>query len=132
MIVLLTSAQRHGGRVVPVEKNADFLIADPDRNDCPPGAHSVKLIEDSVKHGCFQLPERYHIGAPPEPGNNALGASVAQKTRNPRKHFRNPFTPQDDSLLANFVTSQPEAQHSMKAWEELAEFVSPSDFSVRC
>ena len=47
----LNLIRSNGGQVVPLEKNADHLIADHFRKDCPPGSISYTFIDASIKMG---------------------------------------------------------------------------------
>jgi hypothetical protein len=72
------------------------MIADHARKDAPPGTTSWKFIEDSVKNGELEDPEKYPAG-PAIGFIRPIGAAQA-----PRKG-RVPFTPADDLILAEWV-----------------------------
>lgn len=82
-----------------MEKNADYLIADPKRNDAPLGSYSAKFIDDSVNHGILQLEDRYRIGDPDTPRLAGSGA--------PGKRTRARFTQAEDAALVLWVLSHP-------------------------
>ena len=84
--------------MVPLEKNADYLIADHMRKDAPPGSYSFKFIEDSVKNGILQIEDRYRIGRDPDAPRPAASSA-------PTKRTRAPFTTADDAALARWVLS---------------------------
>jgi hypothetical protein len=94
--VCANELQNNGGSIVLLDKKADFLIADHARKDVPVGSYSWKWIEDSVKSGKLQNKEDYCISTP---GNETRPVGSIQQ-----KPTRNPFTKEDDLLLANFVT----------------------------
>lgn len=84
---------------MPLEKNADMLIADHIRKDVPSGSYSWKYITDSVENGFAQLEDRYLIG--PDPSISRPAGTSA-----PTKTTRTPFTDADDAALAKWVLSQ--------------------------
>ncbi|KAI0899301.1 TRF2-interacting telomeric protein/Rap1 C terminal domain-containing protein [Annulohypoxylon nitens] len=102
--------QDNGGKVVPLEKSADILIADHvKKNTCPPGSYSYKWIEDSVKAGTLQPREDYMC--------------VSTSTAVPQKATRAAFTPDDDKILAEWVMQkrqEGEALGGLKIYKELA------------
>ncbi|KAF4337826.1 hypothetical protein FBEOM_8315 [Fusarium beomiforme] len=101
--------KQNGGKVVPLEKQADMLIADHLRKDAPPGSYKWKLIEDSVKNGCMQIEDRYLIGRhPDEP--RLVGS------HQPSKSTRTKFTPEDDAKLARWALKHPTEQRGNKIW----------------
>lgn len=86
--------------MVPLEKNADYLIADQARKDCPAGSLSYKFIEDSMSNGILQLEDRYRFGRDPEVARPVGHAGL-------RKASRTPFSTEDDHALAKWVLSHP-------------------------
>lgn len=110
-------AQESGGTVVPLEKNADILIADHARKDAPPGSYSWKLIEDSVKHGVAQLKDRYAIGPDPvKPRPVASGG--------PSRSGRTEFTAEDDASLVRWVLSYNKHRTGNIIYQQLEQEVS--------
>ncbi|OAA63831.1 Homeodomain-related protein [Cordyceps fumosorosea ARSEF 2679] len=96
---ILDHIERNSGIVVPLEKDADYLIADHARKDAPSGAISWKFITESVENGVAQLLDRYRIGhAPAGPREIA--------SNRPIKGGRAPFTAADDAALASFLLAQ--------------------------
>ncbi|OTA62212.1 hypothetical protein K449DRAFT_465013 [Hypoxylon sp. EC38] len=98
----IQAIQNNGGKVVPVEKKADYLIADHARKDCPPGSYSWKWIDESINAGVLQdlddylcVPATRQSGA----GESGLAASAA-----PQKGTRTKFTAEDDLILTEWVT----------------------------
>ncbi|KAF9770650.1 hypothetical protein IL306_011764 [Fusarium sp. DS 682] len=101
--------KQNGGKVVPLERQADMLIADHLRKDVPPGSYSWKFIEDSVKNGYIQIKDKYLIGRhPDEP--RLVGS------RQPSKSTRTKFTPEDDAKLARWALKHPTEQGGNKIW----------------
>lgn len=121
-IDLITS---NSGTVVPLEKNADMLIADGARKDIPPGSYSWKFIEDSVKNGIAQLKDRYEIG---------LHAKVAQTPQGgaSKKLRRVAFTTEDDVALVKWVMSHPLDRMGNRIYQEWATMVSESADTGSC
>ncbi|POS79002.1 hypothetical protein DHEL01_v202605 [Diaporthe helianthi] len=93
----------NGGEVVPLENQADMLIADHlKRNGVvpPPGSYSWQWIQFSVQNGFLQSEDDYRIQeAPARPA----GASRAAGTTAPARGQRSKFTAEDDDVLARFV-----------------------------
>lgn len=117
------NTQGNGGTVVRLEKQADMLIADNIKKGGvgpPPGSYSWKWIEFSVKNGYLEDQSDFLIGRP-ENAARAAGSSEQAKAT------RRPFTPQDDLILARWVTSCEKAQHSTKGnviYQELEKKVN--------
>lgn len=93
----LDRIRANGGRIVPLESQADYIIADHARKDCPPTSLSYTFIEAAIAAGA--LPDPNHHRAGPAPGYaRTVGSTVV-----PPKSTRTPFTPQDDRDLWNWV-----------------------------
>jgi len=93
----LDRIRANGGRIVRLEAQADHIIADHMRNDCPPNSLSYTYIEAAISAGA--LPDKNHHRAGPAPGYaRTVGSTVV-----PPKSTRTPFTPQDDRDLWNWV-----------------------------
>ncbi|ROW03648.1 hypothetical protein VPNG_07152 [Cytospora leucostoma] len=106
----------NGGEVVPLEKQADMLIADNIKRGGaapPPGSYTWQWIDYSVKNGFLQQREDYLITAASEP--RAVGSSA------PAKKTRTPFTNHDDLILTKFVVAQERAGNSTKGTEIFKE-----------
>ncbi|GME46944.1 BRCT domain-containing protein [Neofusicoccum parvum] len=88
----------NGGHVVPLEKNADYLIVDHVRKDLPPGGISYRFIEKSIEHEALQDPADALYACGPAVGSVREVASTQGVRRS--KH---PFTHQDDVELYNWV-----------------------------
>ncbi|KAI1387208.1 TRF2-interacting telomeric protein/Rap1 C terminal domain-containing protein [Hypoxylon trugodes] len=93
--------QNNGGKVVPLEKNADYLIADDARKDGPLGSYSYKFIDESIKAGVLQNLENYLCSSatrqPKTTESQPTSSISAQKTT------RRKFTDEDDSILMRWV-----------------------------
>jgi hypothetical protein len=90
--------ESNGGRMVKLEAQADFLIADHLRPDAPPASLSYKFIEEATKQGV--TPE----DATPfliRRSKSAATSSTAAPAAN--KFTRTPFTANDDKLLYAWV-----------------------------
>ncbi|PTB42881.1 hypothetical protein M441DRAFT_162711 [Trichoderma asperellum CBS 433.97] len=96
---VIQNIQNNSGIVVPLEKDADMLIADHARKDAPLGSYSWKYITESVKAGIVQVEDKYLIGPPPGQPRPVLAGSRARKSRIP-------FTELDDAILAKHVLQQ--------------------------
>ncbi|KAL6902723.1 TRF2-interacting telomeric protein/Rap1 C terminal domain-containing protein [Trichoderma evansii] len=96
---IIDNIQNNSGTVVPLEKDADMLIADHARKDVPLGSYSWKYITESVKAGIVQVEDKYLNGPPPNQPRSVLTGSRARKTRTP-------FTQLDDAILAKHVLQQ--------------------------
>ncbi|KAI2618558.1 TRF2-interacting telomeric protein/Rap1 C terminal domain-containing protein [Hypomontagnella submonticulosa] len=83
--------QNNGGKVVPLEKNADYKIADHLRKDNPEPSYSYKFIEDSIKAGALQNFEDYLC----KPQTAAKATA--------QKGTRTQFSAQDDLILKKWV-----------------------------
>ncbi|KAF2173037.1 hypothetical protein M409DRAFT_16987 [Zasmidium cellare ATCC 36951] len=87
--------EANGGRVVKVESQADYVIADHMRKDAPAGSYSYTLIEAALRDGRLHDSSDHAIRPPDavrEVGSTAMGRTT-----------RTPFTPDDDKLLWNWV-----------------------------
>ncbi|KPM42537.1 hypothetical protein AK830_g3972 [Neonectria ditissima] len=109
--LILDKITRNGGTVVPLEKQADILIADHIRKDAPAGSYSWKFIDDSVNNGIIQLKDRYRIGPDPElPRPTGVGRGA--------KATRTPFTTAEDALVAKWALDHPVDRTGNKIWQE--------------
>ncbi|KAI9712844.1 MAG: hypothetical protein M1820_001466 [Bogoriella megaspora] len=87
----------HGGEVVPLERQAHYLIADHlKRNNNPAGALSYTWVEESVKQGSI-LPRDVHTAGP-----STTPIRVSQSVQ-PTKSTRTPFSAEDDRILWQWV-----------------------------
>ncbi|KAI7535142.1 hypothetical protein KC331_g12183 [Hortaea werneckii] len=97
----------NGGRVVKLEQQADYVIADHVRKDCPPGSISYTLIASAIRHGAIPDPEEHRAG-PPEGSIRDVASSV------PGKQTRRAFTAEDDKVLWQWVQKAEEQGGSVK------------------
>lgn len=112
--------KNNGGTPVTLERNADVRIADHARKDAPPGSCSWKLIEDSVKYGALQLPDRYQIGPDPNIPRPAASGGLTKNTRTPFSHA-------DDAALAKWVLSKPNKREGNAIFQDFALLVGFHD-----
>lgn len=91
------SQQSNGGVVVALDKNADIIIVDHARKDCPPGSISWTWIEKSIKKGKLQDIENHRAG-PTHAQIREVGSAQ------PTKKTRTPFSPEDDRILMEWVS----------------------------
>ncbi|KAH8896026.1 hypothetical protein GQ53DRAFT_36827 [Thozetella sp. PMI_491] len=93
---LVQTVKDHGGTIVPLEKQADILVADHARKDVPAGDFvSWLFITESVKHGRLEdLEDRRIHRSSRGPGPAASGTA---------KGTRVPFSSEDDKLLRLWV-----------------------------
>ncbi|KAI1484605.1 TRF2-interacting telomeric protein/Rap1 C terminal domain-containing protein [Biscogniauxia mediterranea] len=101
--------ENNGGKVVPLEKNADYLIADHTRKDAPPGSYSYRLIQSALDQGSLDGADEYLCNASvARPAANAAASVSADDSTRPvsahAKGTRTPFTQKDDELLAKYIT----------------------------
>ncbi|KAI9666950.1 MAG: hypothetical protein M1831_001455 [Alyxoria varia] len=89
--------ERNGGQVVPLERNADIMIADHLRKDAPPESYSYTWIEKSVSEGRLVDKEQHRAGRP-----KAVARSVG--SLEPAQGKRVPYSKQDDDFLYDWVT----------------------------
>lgn len=87
----------NGGEVVPLEKQADYVIGDHVRRDSPPGSISYTFIEQSLRDGKLANPEDHPAGPTERTAREA--GSVARPTRKTKV----PFTVEDDRVLYKWV-----------------------------
>jgi hypothetical protein len=121
LITCLCTASNHllksnGGKVVPLEKDADLLIADHARKDAPPGSFSWKFIHDSVENGFAQVPDKYRIGPDPDAVRPVAGGGLTRAGRVPYTHA-------DDASLAKWILSKPGMPRSGNELYQLCEQV---------
>ncbi|KAI1473189.1 TRF2-interacting telomeric protein/Rap1 C terminal domain-containing protein [Daldinia caldariorum] len=94
--------QNNGGKIVPLEKRADYLISDHlKKHDCPPGSYSYKWIEDSCKEGVLKDPEEYLCVPAQRSAKQPSGSAVSVSV--PVKSTRTKFTAEDDRILREWV-----------------------------
>lgn len=92
----IDKVKSNGGQIVPLEKQADYLIVDHVRKNVPPGGISYEFIEQSIRRGERENPENYRAG-PPEGTVRDIGSSISAKSS------RVPYTAEDDRQLYNWV-----------------------------
>ncbi|RMY77293.1 hypothetical protein D0863_01423 [Hortaea werneckii] len=97
----------NGGRVVKLEQQADYVIADHVRKDCPPGSISYTLIDSAIRNGAVPDPEDHRAG-PPVGSIRDVASSV------PGKQTRKAFTAEDDKILWQWVQKAEEQGGSVK------------------
>ncbi|KAK4549335.1 hypothetical protein LTR36_006332 [Oleoguttula mirabilis] len=88
--------QNNGGRVVKLEVQADHVIADHVRRDCPPGSISFTFIDVAIRDGTLPHPSD-HTAGPSVGAIRDVGSIV------PGKQTRTAFTLEDDRVLWQWV-----------------------------
>ena len=88
--------QSNGGRVVRLEDQADHVIADHFRRDCPNGSLSYTFIDTAIQNGELPDPNNHLAGARPG-ALREIGSAI------PGKSTRTPFTAEDDKTLWQWV-----------------------------
>ncbi|CAK3995921.1 hypothetical protein B0A50_04318 [Lecanosticta acicola] len=92
----IADIEANGGRVVKLESQADYIIADHARKDAPGGSYSYTLIEDAIRNGEM-----------PDPAEHIAGRSVGEVrpvgSGAPAKKTRNKFTAEEDRILWQWV-----------------------------
>jgi len=84
--------KENGGTIVQLEKQADMIIADHARKECPPGSISWKYIDQSVQQGELLDIEDFRAG-PATKTIREVGSGL------PTRKGRTPFTDADDRIL---------------------------------
>lgn len=97
--------QNNGGRVLKLENQADYVIADHMRSDAPPGSLSYKFIERWLQDG-KEPPQDEHLAGRPKGTPRPMASAI------PGKSTRTPFTAEDDRILWDWVKKH-EAQGGM-------------------
>ncbi|EMR66355.1 putative transcription factor protein [Eutypa lata UCREL1] len=95
-VACIQNIKSNGGEVVPIEKNANYLLVDHAKQNAPPGSYSWKFINDSIDAGTRKPIEDYLCTEAPRKAR-AVGSSL------PQKGTRTPFTAQDDLILSKWV-----------------------------
>ncbi|KAF6802399.1 transcription factor [Colletotrichum musicola] len=105
---ILHQITQNGGKIMPLEKNADYLISDRLSKSRTPACLSWQFVTDSIRNGAVQEEDKYRLIQSPIAGHNARSS----------KSKRVPFTKEDDAVLARWVLSR---QHSggNKIYQEL-------------
>lgn len=93
-----------------LEKQADLIIADHARKDCPTGSISWTFVQDSAKYGALEDIEKHRAGTV---------AHVAREvgSSGPTRKGRTPFTAEDDRILMRWVLRAEKAGKSTKGNE---------------
>lgn len=92
--------ESNGGRLVKLEAQADYLIADHLRHDVPAASLSYKFIEEAIKRG--ELPEDEEPFFANRRRSADPGTTTAAATSS-KKSTRTLFTDDDDKLLYKLV-----------------------------
>jgi hypothetical protein len=95
---------------VKLERQADIIIADRIRKECPPGSIDWRFIEQSVKNGSLEDKEAHRAG----PATYRVREVGSDK---PAKQGRIPFSAEDDLFLTKWVTKTKRAGGSTKGNE---------------
>ena len=94
---LLALIRANGGEIVQLEKQADWMIADHFRKDCPPGTISYEFIHKSIARGSILDPNDFPAG--PKIGTAREPGSLVR----PARFARYAFTPSEDRILYSWV-----------------------------
>ncbi|MAD85024.1 MAG: hypothetical protein CL912_18855 [Deltaproteobacteria bacterium] len=92
----LRSQQANGGTVVQLEINADMVLVDHARKDCPVGSISWTWVEQSLKNGTLEDIEDHRAGPVHAPVREVGSTQPTKKTRTK-------FSPEDDKILMEWV-----------------------------
>ncbi|KKZ68606.1 hypothetical protein EMCG_05763 [[Emmonsia] crescens] len=115
---IIQQIQVNGGKVVPLEKDADVLLVDHMRGNNPPGSTSFQFIEKSIQNGKLESIEEHRAG--PQPGYiRPVGSSTTRQ-----KGHRSAFTAKDDQILYDWVKPFEENGGQIggnKIYQQLAE-----------
>ncbi|EMC99442.1 hypothetical protein BAUCODRAFT_571495 [Baudoinia panamericana UAMH 10762] len=88
--------QANGGRVVKLEQQADHIVADHVRKDCPPGSISYTFIDAAITNAQLPDPDQHRAGP-------IVGAVREVGSGFPGKQTKTPFTGEDDRVLWQWV-----------------------------
>ncbi|KAF2825368.1 hypothetical protein CC86DRAFT_371062 [Ophiobolus disseminans] len=125
-IRLIEDIQANGGEIVKLEKQADYMIADHIRKDCPPGSISYEFVDKSIKEGRLRDPQDHRAG--PQLGEAREPGAINR----PVKGGRAPYTADEDIILyiwvrdcvanggsasGNEIYKQLEAKHPRHTWQ---------------
>lgn len=121
--------EANGGRVVKLENQADFVIADHARKDAPGGSYSYTLIEAAIRDGEMPNPGDHAAGRPAGEVRSAGSGVPGKKTRNPFTaeqdrilwQWVQPFESKGGSVAGNEIYKKLEAaypQHTYQAWRD--------------
>jgi hypothetical protein len=94
----IQQVKSNGGKIVPLEKMADYLIVDHMRKDVPAGSISYTFIEQSIRNGDLEDPDDHRAGEP-------AGTVREIGSLRPTKGVRVPYTAEDDRQLYNWIKS---------------------------
>ncbi|KAM0699345.1 hypothetical protein Q7P36_001392 [Cladosporium allicinum] len=107
----LERIRANGGRIVRLELQADYIIADHLRKDSPPTSLSYTFVEAAIRDGALPDPNDHRAG-PAAGAIRAIGSSTV-----PAKATRTPFTPQDDRDVCNWVHKCQQEGQFIKGYE---------------
>ncbi|OBT66920.1 hypothetical protein VE03_04197 [Pseudogymnoascus sp. 23342-1-I1] len=108
--------KRNGGFVVPLEKNADVLIADHVKPwNAPANAVSWKYLDQSIKKGQLEDLETHRIGSPRRAG-------LPDGPSQPQKLTRTPFTHEESKAISIWVAKAERLGLSVKGNEIYEQF----------
>ena len=107
----LERIRANGGRIVRLELQADYIIADHLRKDSPPTSLSYTFVEAAIRDGALPDPDDHRAG-PAAGAIRAIGSSTV-----PAKATRTPFTPQDDRDVCNWVLKCQQEGQFIKGYE---------------
>ncbi|KAI5208403.1 hypothetical protein AUEXF2481DRAFT_41322 [Aureobasidium subglaciale EXF-2481] len=115
----ISLVEGNGGRVVKLEAQADYLIADHMRPDAPAGSLSYKFIDEVIKKGEIPEDESTFLAnrSKPTKSDATAGASSSKKAT------RTAFTDDDDKMLYKWVAKAHEeglALQGNKLYQQLA------------
>ncbi|OBT59754.1 hypothetical protein VE04_00195 [Pseudogymnoascus sp. 24MN13] len=112
---LIDNVKRNGGFVVPLEKNADVLVADDAKPKlAPAGSVSWKYLKQSVEKGELEDLEAHRINSPSKTG----------LAGGPQKLTRTPFTHEDSMAISIWVAKAEKlgfAARGNEIYEQFAE-----------
>ena len=132
----ISEIRNNGGRVVQIEKQADYIIADHVRTDVPAGSLSYRFIEQALRDGRIPSEEAHTIRAAAPatrgisssaPGTMAIGSSA------PVRNTRTQFTHEEDVILTRRVMSAKASGSAIKGnslYDVLAAEVSIAPVSM--
>lgn len=94
---LVENAISNGAEVVPLEKQADVLLVDHLKKNHPPGTHSYRFVELSIKTGQLEDLDNHRVGTTTR-AERPVGSVITSP-----KGGRVPFTEAEDQFLWNMI-----------------------------
>lgn len=119
----ISLVETNGGRVVKLEAQADYLIADHLRNDAPAGSLSYKFIEEAINQRAVPQDKTPFLAGRKKSTARPITASTSTFSSSNRS-TRIPFSAEDDKILYAWVKKAEDSGLAIKGnqlYNQLAE-----------